>query len=136
MFLFANVYYYNRKKMSVTHTYRYVCREMKDFFDIFINHFLKIHNVLLKIAIDLLYFWEVYNISLWEKNYSRSMAYKAEAVFPITYFKAEAVIGRHFSKIVILQCSFLHLPKPAWRNACDRFHFSSQFISSSSLLFY
>ena len=36
------------------------------------------------------------------------MAYKAEAVFPIMYFKAEAVIGRRFLKIVI----FLHLSKP------------------------
>ena len=40
------------------------------------------------------------------------MAYKAEAVFPITYFEAEAVIGRCFSKIVVLQCCFLHLSKP------------------------
>ena len=40
------------------------------------------------------------------------MAYKAEAVFPIMYFKAEAVIGRRFLKIVILECIFLHLSKP------------------------
>ena len=40
------------------------------------------------------------------------MAYKAEAVFPITSFKAEAVIGRRFLKIVILECTFLDLPKP------------------------
>ena len=39
-------------------------------------------------------------------------AHKAEAVFPIMHFKAKVVIGRHFSKIVVLQCSFLHLSKP------------------------
>ena len=83
---------------------------------------LKIHiTVLHKIAIDLFY--------------SRSMAYKAEAVFSMTYFKAEAVIGRPFSKIVVLQCSFFALVE-VWRDACDRFDFSSLFISSSSPLFY
>ena len=40
------------------------------------------------------------------------MACKAEAVFPIMYFNAEAVIGRCFLKIVILECTFLHLSKP------------------------
>ena len=40
------------------------------------------------------------------------MACKAEAVFPITYFNAEAVIGRCFLKIVLLECTFLHLSKP------------------------
>ena len=94
----------------------------------FINHFPKIHgSVLRKITLDLLYFWEVYDVSLWETNYSKSMANKAEAVFPITYFKA-AVIGRRFSKIVVLQCSFFALVK-AWRNAFDTFYFSSLFIS-------
>ena len=82
-------------------------------FDVFINHLPKIHgSVLRKITFDLLYFWEIYDVSLWETNYSKSTANKAEAVFPITYFKA-AVIGRRFSKIVVLQCSFfLHLSKP------------------------
>ena len=57
-------------KMSVTRRYRYVCCEMiYDFFpDVFINHFQKIHrSVLLKTTIDLLYFWDVYDVSLWEK---------------------------------------------------------------------
>ena len=70
-----------------------------------------------------------------KKNYGRSKAYKAEAVFPIMYFKAEAVIGKRFSNIIVLRCSFFAFFK-AWRNACDRFHFSSLFISSCSLLFY
>ena len=38
--------------------------------------FPKIHRSLLcKITIDLMYFWGVYDINLWEKNLSRSMAY-------------------------------------------------------------
>ena len=122
--------------MSVTCTYRYVYCEMSDFLAFFINHFPKFHrSVLHKIAIDLLYFWDVYDINLWGKNSGRGTAEKAEAVFPIMYFKAEAVIGRCFSKIVILQCSFFALVK-AWRNACYRFYFSSLFIGSSCLLFY
>ena len=46
--------------------YRYVCCEMKFFvFDFFINHFLKIHRgVLCKIAIDLLYFGDIYDVNL------------------------------------------------------------------------
>ena len=44
-------------------------------------------------------FWDVYDVSLLEKRYGKSMTYKAESVFPITYFKAEAVMGRRFSKI-------------------------------------
>ena len=75
-------------------------------------------------------------MSIYEKkNYGRSTAYKAEAVFPIMYFKAEAVIGKRFSNIIVLRCSFFTLFK-AWRNACDKFHFSSLFIISCSLLFY
>ena len=46
------------------------------------------------------------------KHYGRSKAYKAEAVFSVMYFKAKVVTGRRFPKIVVLQCSFLHLPKP------------------------
>ena len=68
------------------------------------------------------------------KKFWESMAYKAEVVFPITYFKTESVIARRFSKIVILQCSFFAFAK-AWRNACHRFYFGSLFISSFSLLF-
>ena len=42
----------------------------------FLPHFLKIHrSVLHKITIDLLYFWDVYDVSLWEKHFSRSTAY-------------------------------------------------------------
>ena len=38
------------------------------FFDVFINHFLKIHkSVLHKITIDVLYFLDVYEVYLWEK---------------------------------------------------------------------
>ena len=90
------------------------------FFDVFINFFPKIHiSVLCKITIDLLYFWDAYDVIYEKKNYGRSTVYKAEAVLPITYFKA-AVIGRSFSKIVALQCSFLAFVK-ALRNVCDRF---------------
>ena len=44
--------------MSVTRLYRYVfCEMYVFFFDIFINHFAKIHRSFLsKITIDLLYF--------------------------------------------------------------------------------
>ena len=39
-------------------------------------HFPKIHRgVLCKITIDLLYFWDVYDVSLWEKNFGRSASY-------------------------------------------------------------
>ena len=59
--------------MSVTRTYRYVCCEMKCFFKVFMNHFPKIHrSVLRKIAIDLLYFWDVYDVNLLEENFIRS----------------------------------------------------------------
>ena len=86
------------------------------FFDVIINHFLKINrSVLRKITIDLLYFWDVYDFSLWEKNYSRSTAYKAEAVFRITYFKTKESSWEAFLRIVVLQCSFCALVK-AWRN--------------------
>ena len=37
-------------------------------FNVSINHFLNIHrSVLCRITIDLLYFWDVYDISVWEK---------------------------------------------------------------------
>ena len=100
--------------MSVTHTYRYACCEMNGFFfDVFISHFPKIHrNVLCKITTDQL-FLRCLRQSM-RKKCDRSTACKAKAAFPVKYFKAEAVIGRHFSK----------------------FHFSSLFISSSNLLFY
>ena len=39
-------------------------------------HIPKIHrSVLRKIMIDLLYFWDVYDVSLWEKKFGRSSAY-------------------------------------------------------------
>ena len=38
------------------------------FFDVFINHFQKTHRSFLhKRTIDLLYFWDAYDINLWEK---------------------------------------------------------------------
>ena len=43
--------------MSVTGRFRYVCCEVSVFFDVFMNHFPKIHrSVLRRIAIDSLYF--------------------------------------------------------------------------------
>ena len=56
-------------------------------------------------------------------------------MIPWSCFKAEAVIGRYSSKIVVLQCSFCALIK-ALRNACEKFNFSNLFISSSSLQSY
>ena len=39
-------------------------------------HFSKIHrSILRKITIDLLYFWDVFDVSLWEKNFGMSTAY-------------------------------------------------------------
>ena len=64
----------------VTCIYRYVCWEMNAFFfNVFLNHFRKIHrSVFRKIAIDLLHFWDVYDVNLWEKNFGRSMAYSCK----------------------------------------------------------
>ena len=46
------------------------------FFNVSINHFPRIHrSVLRKITIGLLYFWDVYDINLWEKNFGRSTIY-------------------------------------------------------------
>ena len=53
--------------MSVTCIYRYVCCEMNVFFDVFVNNFLKIYESgLHKVTIDLLYFWDVYDVNVWE----------------------------------------------------------------------
>ena len=39
-------------------------------------HFPKIHrSVLRKITINLFYFWDVYDVNLWEKDFGRSTAY-------------------------------------------------------------
>ena len=89
------------------HIDMYVVKWM-GFFRRFHKSLPKIHrNVLRKITIDLLYFWDVYDVNLWGKNSGRSTVNQAEAVFPITYFKAEAVIGRRFYNV-----AFLHLSKP------------------------
>ena len=38
------------------------------FFNVFVNHFPRIHrSALLKITIDLFYFWDAYDVNLWEK---------------------------------------------------------------------
>ena len=45
-------------------------------FYFFLTHFPKIHrSVLCKKTMDLFYFWDFYNVNLWEKNFSRSKAY-------------------------------------------------------------
>ena len=55
---------------------RYVVVKWMFFFDIFVNHFPKIHrSVLRKLTIDLSYFWEVYDVNLLEKNIGRSTVY-------------------------------------------------------------
>ena len=64
-------------KMSVTlYIDMSVMKWMFFCFNVFINHFLKIHrSALHKITIDLLYFWDVCDINLWEKGFGKSMAY-------------------------------------------------------------
>ena len=57
-------------KFLCPHIYRSVNCEMNVvvFFKVFINHLPKIHRgVLRKITIDLLYFWDIYDVNLWEK---------------------------------------------------------------------
>ena len=57
-----------RLLLSVSRGYRYACEITGFFFNVFINHFQKIHrSVLHKITIVLVYFWDVYNVNLWEK---------------------------------------------------------------------
>ena len=41
-------------------------------------HFLNIHSFLRKTAADLFYFWDIYDINLWEKNFGRSKTGTAE----------------------------------------------------------
>ena len=50
--------------------------------------------------------------SVYEKKITTEVRFTRQAVFPITYFKAKAVIGRHFSKIVVMQCSFFAFVNP------------------------
>ena len=54
--------------MPVTGICRYVCYEMNGFFfAVFINHFIKIHRIVLHKIADLLYFWEIYDVKLWQR---------------------------------------------------------------------
>ena len=55
-------------KMSLTRIYWYVCCEMNVFFfEVFVNHFPKIRwKILHRITADLLYFWLIYDVNLWE----------------------------------------------------------------------
>ena len=53
--------------MSVTCICRYVLWKKWFFFNVFINHIPKIHRNVLHKIIDLLYFWDNYDINLWEK---------------------------------------------------------------------
>ena len=67
------------------------------------------------------------------ENYELRVAFKLFAFYIIMIcLKAEAVIGRRSSKIVVLKCCFFSLVK-ALGNACEKFDFTSLFISSSSL---
>ena len=119
------------KCLSPVHIDMYVGK-WKAFFWRFHKSFSEIHwSILRKIAIDLLYFWDVYDVNLWEKKLGQKYGLQSRSN---THFKAEAGIGRRFSKIVC-NVAFFALFK-ARRNACDIFHFSSLFISSCSLLFY
>ena len=57
------------------------------FLGFLLYHFQKIHRkVLCKITIDLLYFWDVYDINLWEKNFGSSTAYSCRTnIFYINF---------------------------------------------------
>ena len=57
-----------------------ICLLSNEFFsDNFINHFQKIHeSVLHKIKTDLLYFWAIYDINLWENIFAEVQLIHAE----------------------------------------------------------
>ena len=65
------------------------------FFDVFINHFQKIHrSAFHKITIDLLYFWDVYENSLWE-----TLAIMVKLCFIETWLKKGCDLRGYFLKI-------------------------------------
>ena len=61
------------------------------FFDVFINHFQKIHR---RSIVDLLYFWDVYDVNLWEK-----LAITVKLCFIETRFKKGCDLRGYFLKI-------------------------------------
>ena len=68
--------------ISVNSSYKFVVFtriltfKKKESEQMFSFHFPKIHrSVLCKITIDLYYFWDVYDVNLWEKNLGKSTAY-------------------------------------------------------------
>ena len=68
--------------MSATHIYT----DMFVFFDVFINHFMKIQrSVFHKITLDLLYFWGIYNINLWENK----LLAEAQLVHAVSSFQGK-----------------------------------------------
>ena len=64
-------------------------------------------------------------------SYQNSFELLALFIIMISWFcsKADAVIRLCSAKIVLLQSTFCALDK-AFRNTCERFHFSSSFVSS------
>ena len=80
-------------------------------FDVFKNHSPKIHSsIFRKITIDLLSFWGVYDVNLWEKNSGRNLAYKTEAVFPI--LKQKQSFRGISQKRLFCNVAFLRFSKP------------------------
>ena len=64
-------------------------------FDLFINHLPKINrSVLRKVAIDLLYFWDIYDVNLWEK-----LAITVKPCFIETELKQSYDLQGYFLKI-------------------------------------
>ena len=61
------------------------------FFDVFINHFQKIHR---RSIVDLLYFWDVYHVNLWEK-----LAITVKLCFTETRLEKGCDLRGYFSKI-------------------------------------
>ena len=82
--------------MSVTCLCRYVCYKMNIFFsNLLINHLPKIYrSILHKITVDLLYFWGIYDVNLWEK-----LAITVRLCFIETRLKQDHDLQGYFLKI-------------------------------------
>ena len=79
---------YKIKLKNVCDPYIEICLLWKKFFfNVFLNHFPKIHRSFLhKITIDLLYFWGVYDGNLWEKNLTEVWLINAEQIMSLYNF--------------------------------------------------
>ena len=82
------------------------------FFNVFKNHFLKIHrSVLHKITIDILYF-EMFMTSVYGEKYGRSICLaRQKQYFLLRISRQKQSLGGVSQKIVVLQCNFFVLVK-------------------------